>query len=109
MRTNLALVDSFVRMSFLEPPNNQNLPDLGFLGLTPGEEQLQVHNYAVLTLIATLLYQALQNYGKRNEVNTMLPELDAIRQPQLEHPAPGFPPFPAAPSPYLRRPWPSPF
>ena len=80
MRTNLALVDSFVRMSFLEPPNNQDLPDLGFLGLTPSEEQLEVHNYAVLTLIAALLCQALQNYGdmKRFKAGLEDPEIESF-------------------------------
>ena len=62
MRANLAFVDSFMRMSFLEVPNNQNLPDLGFLGLERGDQQRTVHNHAVLTLIAALLYQALRNY-----------------------------------------------
>ena len=62
MRTNLALVDSFVRKSSIELLNDQNLSDLGFLGLGPGEEQRQVHNSAVQTLMAALLYQAFQNY-----------------------------------------------
>ena len=62
MRANLAFVDSFMRRSFLESPNNQNLPDLGFLGLERGEEQQKAHNYAILTLVAGLLYQALKNY-----------------------------------------------
>ena len=62
MRANLAFVDSFMHRSFLEAPNNQNLPDLGFLGLERGEEQRKAHNYAILTLIAGLLYQALKNY-----------------------------------------------
>ena len=80
MRTNLALVDSFVRMSLLEPPNNQNPPDLGFLGLEPGEEQRQVHNYAVLTLIAALLYQALHNYGdmKRFKAGLEDPDIESF-------------------------------
>ena len=62
MRSNLAFVDTFMRMSFLEEPKNQNLPDLGFLGLEQGEEQWKAHNYAVLTLVAALLHQAVKNY-----------------------------------------------
>ena len=62
MRANLAFVDSFMRMSFLEASGNQNLPDLGFLGLERGDEQRKAHNNAVLTLVAGLLYQALTNY-----------------------------------------------
>ena len=62
MRANLAFVDSFMRMSFLEAPSNQNLPDLGFLGLERGDEQKKAHNHAVLTLVAGLLYQVLANY-----------------------------------------------
>ena len=62
MRANLAFVDSFMRMSFLEAPSNQNLPNLGFLGLERGDEQRKAHNYAVLTLVAGFLYQAFKNY-----------------------------------------------
>ena len=62
MRANLAFVDSFMRMSFLEAPCNPNLPDLGFLGLERGDEQRRAHNSAVLTLVASLLYQAFKNY-----------------------------------------------
>ena len=62
MRANLAFVDSYMRMSFLEAPSNQNLPDLGFLGLERGDEQRKAHNHSVLTLVAGLLYQAFKNY-----------------------------------------------
>ena len=62
MRTNLAFVDSFMRMSFLEETNNQNSTDLGFLGLEQGEKQRKAHNHAVLTLAVALLHQAINNY-----------------------------------------------
>ena len=62
MRSNLALVNSFMRNSSLEALVNQHLPDLGFLGVERGDAQRKVHNDAVLTLIAASLYQAFKNY-----------------------------------------------
>ena len=62
MRTNMAFVQSFMRMSSLEAPNIQNPPDLGFLGLARGEEQRMAQNHAILTLVAGLLYQVFKNY-----------------------------------------------
>ena len=80
MRKNLALADSFARTSYLEPPNNQNPPDLGFVGLEPGEEQRMAHNHAVVNLIAALLYQVLQNYSdmKRFKAGLEDPDIESF-------------------------------
>ena len=73
MRANLAFVDSFMRRSFLEASNNQSLQDLGLLGLERGEKQREVHNCAVLTLVAALLHQAFKNYC---DMKRFKPELE---------------------------------
>lgn len=73
MRSNLALADSFMRMSFLDASTNKDLPDLGFLEVERGEEQRTVHNHAIITLITALLYQAVQNYC---DMKRFKPELE---------------------------------
>ena len=61
MRSNLAMVDAFLRRSIIEPSNYKN-EDLGFLGVAIGKEQLDVHNRSVTLIVVALLYQSLENY-----------------------------------------------
>ena len=75
MRSNLALADSYSRMGFVGPSNGQNPPDLGLLGLGPGEEQRKIQNESVLNLIVALLYPALENYFEMKRFKAGLEDL----------------------------------
>ena len=61
MRANLAMVDAFLRRSIIETSNYKD-EDLGFLGVAPGEEQLNIHNRSVTLIVVALLYHCLENY-----------------------------------------------
>ena len=85
LRANLALADSFVRMSHIDGSSGGSPENLGFLHVEPGEEQWRVHNSSVTVIAAALLSQALQNYFEMSrlkpglaspEVESFLNELD---------------------------------
>ena len=71
MRSNLAMVDAFLRRSVLEVSNYSG-NDLGFLGIKPGEEQRNIHNGSVMTIQVALLYQILKNYQVLKRVKSTL-------------------------------------
>ena len=86
LRANLALADSFVRMSHIDGSSCGSPEDLGFLHVEPGEEHWKVHNSSVTAIAAALLSQALQNYFEMErlkpglsspEVESFLNELDS--------------------------------
>ena len=77
LRTNLALFSSFARRSGLEPANYSG-EDLEFLGIEPGENQLEVHNGAITTILVALVTQSLSNYF---EIKSIKPRLE---DPDLE-------------------------
>ena len=79
LRSNLALVDAFLRRSTIET-RNYNGTDLGFLGAEPGEEQLNIHNRSVTVIVVALLYQTLENYSDLRRINPRLedPGLEAF-------------------------------
>ena len=72
MRTNLAMIMSFVRRSL---PKDSNLEqyDIGLLNVPPGEAQLATHTRAVTCFLAALLSQCLDNYQK---MKTVRPDLE---------------------------------
>ena len=72
MRTNLAMIMSFVRRSL---PKDSNLEqyDIGLLNVPPGEAQLATHTHAVTCFLAALLSQCLDNYKK---MKTVRPDLE---------------------------------
>ena len=75
MRSNLAMVDAFLRRSIIETSDYKD-EDLGFLGVAPGRDQLEIHNRSVTLIVVALLYQSLENY------------LDLTRiDPRLEDPS----------------------
>lgn len=71
MRSNLAMVLAFSRRSILEASNYRD-EDLGFLGIRPGEEQMNIHNGNVITIQVALLYQALENYQELKKTKPTL-------------------------------------
>ena len=79
LRSNLALVDAFLRRSTIET-RNYNGADLGFLGVEPGEEQLNIHNRSVAVIVVALLYQTLENYSDLRRISPKLgdPGLEAF-------------------------------
>lgn len=62
MRYNLAMISSFMRISFLESSSYNSEVDVGFLEVEPGVDQVMVHNRAVMDIVSSLLYQTCQNY-----------------------------------------------
>ena len=72
MRTNLAMIMSFVRRSL---PKDSNLEqyDIGLLNVPPGEAQSATHARAVTCFLAALLSQCLDNYQK---MKTVRPDLE---------------------------------
>ncbi len=71
MRSNLAMVDAFVRRSIIEPSNYKN-EDFGFLGVAVGTQQLDVHNRSVTLIVVSLLYQCLENYFRLTGIDPRL-------------------------------------
>ena len=76
MRSNLAMVDAFLRRSIIEEHNYRS-EDLGFLGIASGELHIQTHNRSVTLVIVALLYQCLENYFDLTRISSRLedPEL----------------------------------
>ncbi len=54
LRSNLAMVDAFLRRSVIKTSNYTDI-DLGFLGVPPGKEQSNVHNQSVSLIVVALL------------------------------------------------------
>ena len=77
LRANLALADSFLRVSSIDE-SVQDLPDLGFFDVEPGEEQRRLHNSCVVTIAIAVLSQALRNYF---EMKRLKPGLES---PEVE-------------------------
>jgi hypothetical protein len=75
LRTNLALFSSFARRAGLEPANYSG-EDIEFLGVKPGENQLEVHNGAVTTILVALVTQALSNYFDLKSIKPRLEDPD---------------------------------
>ena len=78
MRSNLAMVDAFLRRSVIEISNDQS-DDLGFVWTHPGEQQLSIHNRSITTIVVALLYQTLENYWALKRVKP------ALEYPGLEN------------------------
>jgi hypothetical protein len=72
MRTNLAMIMSFVRRSLPKDPNLEQY-DIGLLNVPPGEAQSATHARAVTCFLAALLSQCLDNYQK---MKTVRPDLE---------------------------------
>ena len=79
MRTNLAMVMSFVRRSLPKDPNLEQY-DIGLLHVPPGEAQLATHARAVTCFLAALLSQCLDNYQEMKIVRPGLEDagLEAV-------------------------------
>ena len=79
MRSNLAMMDGYLRRSRIESSNWKG-EDLGFLGMPLGEEQTNVHNRSVTLVIVALLYQCLENYFDLVRIDSRLndPSLEAF-------------------------------
>ncbi len=79
MRSNLAMVDAFLRRSRVEE-HSYNGEDLGFLGVEPGEEQLDIHNRSVMLIVVALLHQCIENYLALRRIDSRLedPVLEAF-------------------------------
>ena len=75
MRSNLALVMSFVRWSIPTDPNREEY-DIGLLGVPPGETQLAAHSRAVTCILIALLGQCLQNYRDLKRIKPGLEDAD---------------------------------
>ncbi len=71
MRSNLAMVDAFLRRSVIETSNYQG-DDLGFLWSNPGEHQLSIHNRSITTIVISLLFQVLGNYWALKRIRPTL-------------------------------------
>ena len=76
MRSNLAVVDAFLRKSFIEAKHIDGENDLGFLGVKPGEEQSRIHNQSVIIIVTALLWQSLQNYFDMKRIKSGLEDPD---------------------------------
>ena len=72
MRANLAMADAFVRRSFIE---NTDREDLGFLWVERGRSQMDAHNSSVATIIVALLYQAVENYYELKRMDSRLEDV----------------------------------
>ena len=79
LRANLALADSFHRSSSIDE-SVQDLPDLGFFDVEPGEDQRRLHNSCVVTIAIAVLSQALRNYFdmKRLKPGLESPEVEGF-------------------------------
>ena len=75
IRSNLAMVMSFVRRSL---PKNPNLEEynIGLLGVPPGKGQLATHARSVICFLIALLSQSLDNYEDLKRIKPGLEDAD---------------------------------
>ncbi len=72
MRSNLAIVMSFVRRSLPKDPNLEEY-DIRLLGVSPGKAQLATYTRSVTCFLISLLSQCLDNY---EDLKRIKPELE---------------------------------
>ncbi len=76
MRSNMAMLDSFMRKALLDIENNRDDMDLGLFGVKLGKHQIQIHNQSVVTIIVALLYQAIENYFDMKRLKPAMEDTD---------------------------------
>lgn len=75
MRSNLAMVMSFVRRSLPKDPNLEEY-DIRLLGVSPGKAQLATHTRSVTCFLIALLSQCLDNYKDLKRIKPGLEDAD---------------------------------
>ena len=73
MRSNMAMLESFWRKSYLDPTRPEIAKaELGFLGNQSKEENIKISNHLVENILIAFLYQALRNYFEMVKMNPKL-------------------------------------
>ena len=75
MRSNMAMVMSFVRGSIPKDPNREEY-DIGLLGVAAGKAQLVTHSRSVNCFLIALLCQCLDNYEDLKRIKPGLEDAD---------------------------------